>query len=337
METTYLGRENNLDGFRQRITTHVTIFALFLGQLNTYVVSKPIIQGSMLIGDEVSTLANAAKAGVDRLHQHQYGQIVKEFSICSNRYTAQQIDILRQRQEGTGNWMFECDEFQRWKRNPLQTLFCPGIPGAGKTVVSAIVVDYLLTEFACDLNICLAYVYCSYQSRQELCPQIILSSLLRQLIRTRLSISRNAQSLYQHHRLQSTHLSYAELVKLLQTIARLFTRVFIIVDALDEDHGSGNEDLHPLLSDLFGLQNSTSSNLFATSRTVSEITHRFFHCLWKEIKAQSGDVLSYIQGQIPELLRPQGIRDADVQNQCVNGIVNDANGMCVFLSRHKLN
>ena len=84
METTYLGRENNLDGFRQRIITHVTIFALFLGQLNTYVASKPIIQESMLIGDDVSTLAYAAKAGVDRLHQRQDGQIAKEFSVGSN-------------------------------------------------------------------------------------------------------------------------------------------------------------------------------------------------------------------------------------------------------------
>lgn len=35
-------------------------------------------------------------------------------------------------------------EFTKWLNGPTKTLFCPGIPGAGKTTITAIVIDQLL-------------------------------------------------------------------------------------------------------------------------------------------------------------------------------------------------
>ena len=44
-----------------------------------------------------------------------------------------QNDLLVRRQEGTGLWFLNSEEFMQWMNEPNQTLFCPGIPGAGKT------------------------------------------------------------------------------------------------------------------------------------------------------------------------------------------------------------
>lgn len=45
-------------------------------------------------------------------------------------FDLQQNNILAQRQEGTGLWLLDSEEFNEWISQPQQTLFCPGIPGA---------------------------------------------------------------------------------------------------------------------------------------------------------------------------------------------------------------
>src|SRR2546429_5774739 len=63
-------------------------------------------------------------------------------------FSAQQSDIIAKRQEGTGLWLLNSDEYKIWIKEEKRTLFCPGIPGAGKTMVSSIVGDNLRRTFA---------------------------------------------------------------------------------------------------------------------------------------------------------------------------------------------
>ena len=46
-------------------------------------------------------------------------------------YTTQQHDFLTRRQAGTDQWLLDSAEFRAWLETDKQTLFCPGIPGAG--------------------------------------------------------------------------------------------------------------------------------------------------------------------------------------------------------------
>jgi Heterokaryon incompatibility protein (HET) len=55
--------------------------------------------------------------------------------ISSIDFAAQQSDIISRRQEGTGVWFTDSPEFHTWVQGSNQSLFCPGIPGAGKTIV----------------------------------------------------------------------------------------------------------------------------------------------------------------------------------------------------------
>ena len=56
-------------------------------------------------------------------------------------YGPQQTDNIRRRQPGTGQWLLDSAEYQTWLKTSKQTLFCPGIPGAGKTILTSIVID----------------------------------------------------------------------------------------------------------------------------------------------------------------------------------------------------
>ena len=249
-------------------------------------------------------------------------------------YSSQQSDSINRRQEGTGLWLLNSTEFQKWVNHSKKTLFCPGIPGAGKTIMSSIVVDHLNTNFGNDAGVGIAYIYCSYQSQQKQEPEDLLMSLLKQLTQRRPLLPENVKSLYEHHKDKQSRPSFNEIVKTLHSTIQLYSRVFIIIDALDEYHVSNNEGLNRLLSEVFNLQDQTEVNLFATSRYVEEIISQFKRCMLKEIRAQDDDILRYVNVQIPQLLRSQISKHPEVQDTVRKDIVKAADGMCV---RHSAN
>ena len=53
-------------------------------------------------------------------------------------YAPQQNDFIDRLQEGTGQWLLNSNEFKTWLNQNQQTLFCPGIPGAGKRSLSSL-------------------------------------------------------------------------------------------------------------------------------------------------------------------------------------------------------
>ncbi len=246
-------------------------------------------------------------------------------------YASQQSDIINRRQEGTGLWLLTSEEFQEWVNQGRKTLFCPGIPGAGKTMMSSIVVDHLIAKFRNDADVGIAYIYCNYQPQQEQRPADLLLSLLKQLAQQQPAMLIDVKNLYEHHRAKGTRPSFDEIIKVLHSTIRLYSKVFIIIDALDEYHASNNEGLNRLLSGVFGLQDQVQLNLFATSRFVLEITSLFDGCILKEIRAQDDDILCYVNGRIHELLRSQISKHPQVQDTVRRDIVNAVDGMYVVL------
>jgi len=241
-------------------------------------------------------------------------------------YSTQQNDFIGRRQEGTGQWLLNSNEFRRWLNQSKQTLFCPGIPGAGKTMITSIVVDHLWTEFQNDANIGIAYLYCNYRQQQEQKAEDLMSSLLKQLAQEQLSVPEAVKDLYEHHRIKRTRPSFDEIVKTLHFTIGSYSRVFIIIDALDECHVS-NQGRDRLLSAVFSLQAQTQINLYATSRFVPEITSQFEGCMSKEIRAKDDDVLRYINGRIPQLLRSRISKYLDLQNAIRRQLVEAVDGM----------
>jgi Cdc6-like AAA superfamily ATPase len=243
-------------------------------------------------------------------------------------YGPQHSDLLKRRQPGTGQWLLDSKEFQTWLETSKQTLFCPGIPGAGKTIITSIVVEYLQTEFLNDSSVGVAYIYCSYQPQQEPKTEDLVSSLLKQLARKRPVVPPDVKHLHEHHRTNGTRPSFDEIIEALHSTIKLFNRVFFVIDALDEYHALNIEGLRRLLSGVLTLQHQTPLNLLATSRFVAEITSQFEGCLLKEIQAQDDDVLSYINGRIPQLLS-HVLEHPDIQDTIRRDIVKAADGMYV--------
>src|SRR5271154_5745592 len=131
----------------------------------------------------LSYVSSAMEEDVGRLNQRQDDKNRRDIAnwLTPVDYGPQQSDYISRRQEGTGQWLLNSDELQEWLNTSRRTLFCPGIPGAGKTIITSIVVDHLLTKFRNIANVGTVYLYCNYQRRHEQNPEDLLLSLLKQL------------------------------------------------------------------------------------------------------------------------------------------------------------
>ncbi|GAD91457.1 hypothetical protein PVAR5_0027 [Paecilomyces variotii No. 5] len=119
--------------------------------------------------------------------EHRQARAILEW-LSSVNYATQQSDCLSRRQLGTGKWLLESIEFQKFLKEPKQTLFCQGIPGAGKTMLTSIVVDHLDTTYGNDENISLAYIYFNFRRSHEQRMEDMLAGLLKQLVQGQSSL-----------------------------------------------------------------------------------------------------------------------------------------------------
>jgi hypothetical protein len=242
-------------------------------------------------------------------------------------YAPQQSDFISRRQAGTGQWLLDSAEFKVWLQIGKQTLFCPGIPGAGKTILTSIVVEELVTQFENNANIGIAYLYCNYRRQYEQKLEDLFASLLKQFVQEQPSIPDRVKTLYNRHKDKQTRPSLDEILGVLQFVAAAYSRIFLIVDALDECQISDGYR-QKFLSGLFDLQEKCGANIFATSRPILSIEKEFEGNTMLEIRASEEDVRRYLEGH---MFRLPGfvVRSLELQEEIKTKIVKAVNGMYV--------
>ena len=233
--------------------------------------------------------------------RYQQSQEEKEILkwLIDMDYGPQQSDYLKRRQPGTGQWLLDSAKYKAWLKTSKQTLFCPGIPGAGKTILTSIVIDDVSTRFLADKNVSIAYLYCNFKRRDEQNVEDLFASLLKQLAQERPSLPDIVRELYNQHK--RTRPSFDDISRALQSVAAMYSQVFIVVDALDECQAS-NGCRTRFLTEIFDLQKKCGANFFATSRFIPEITETFARSNSIEIRASKDDVHRYVEGHIGQLL-----------------------------------
>ncbi|KAF7504337.1 hypothetical protein GJ744_002457 [Endocarpon pusillum] len=180
-------------------------------------------------------------------------------------YPPQQNNYISRREPQTGVWLLRSPEFCAWLEADKQTLFCPGIPGAGKSIQTSIVVDYLIEKFYDEPTVGVAYLYCNFQRQQDQKTESLLANLIKQLVQHQIPLPSNVKLLYERLTKKNQRPSLEVLSETFQSIASSYSRVFIVIDAFDEcDDTDGSRTR--FLDRLFSIQNKIRLNLFATSR-----------------------------------------------------------------------
>lgn len=239
-----------------------------------------------------------------------------------------QSDILSRREEGTAEWFISTTEFQDWLCQPKKTMFCPGIPGAGKTVISAVTIELLNTKFL-EQNIGTAYFYFNYKVKQDMSTAEVLGVILSQLLTKLEQWPDSVESMYRNASEQSAESrpKLGDLRGALVDICKCFTKVYIVLDALDECTDS-SYNRNELVKGLLKLQEEANVNIMATSRFNPDIEHDFQNAIKVEIRATLSDVTKYLRRQMPRL--PKVVqRNSDIQQEIEKKIAQGAQGMSV--------
>ena len=262
--------------------------------------------------------------------------------LSTSNHLQKQAALLKQTRQGTGNWFLESSTFKAWKETAQSTLWCPGIPGAGKTFLSSICVQHLRDTHA-EQNCLVLVAYCSYDEVQTQSVDSILSGLLKEAIQITRSINQQMLASFQKHRHQETRPTCAELLAHLHNIFTPFWKVFILLDALDEI--SNDRTRKDLLRNVWGLGGNI--NTMTTSRDLPDIRQQFspsndasvektgahtvvddrHPALCIEIQAANEDLESYVKlrlNQSVSLGKKPGL-----DRQIVDKVIELAKGRCV--------
>lgn len=200
---------------------------------------------------------------------------------------------ITRRQSHTGGWFLESTEYKTWLCTPGQRFFCPGIAGAGKTVLMATVIDHLQHQFGHDPKVGIAYVYFGMKGESSLSVLDIIASILRQLSQVQRLLPKSVKDAY--HDGQRPHIGLEQLFLMIKEVASAFSRVFLVVDALDECQ---NADFLP---NIVKIQEETGASLVATSRPIRHIQEQITADAFLKIRATNRDVLQYLHGRIGSL------------------------------------
>jgi hypothetical protein len=169
-----------------------------------------------------------------------------------------------------------------------------------------------------DSDVAVTCIYCNYKEQAVQTVSNLVSSLLKQMVQGRNSLSDNIKSFYTHHQDHDTHPTLNEYLKALGSEIGMYSKVFIVVDALDES----TEDRAKLLRALRTLPGTV--NLMFTSRELSSIARQLHGTQRLNIRAHDQDLRTYVQGRIACLPRRHLI---DLQGIVQEKIIEVAGGM----------
>jgi SpoVK/Ycf46/Vps4 family AAA+-type ATPase len=261
--------------------------------------------------------------------EHWQGKIdrwLQAPDISVNYYKA-----LKQRHKGTGHWFLEKKVFTEWKMRPNTLVWLHGIPGCGKTILSATIIEHLERTILPSQS--LLYFYFDFNDISKQSFDGMIRSLISQLY-NRSDITRTLiDSLCGDGRQQP---SSESLCKIFLQLVKQVDRAWIILDALDECKTRKGNQTEGLLSWIRGLLDSELKNvhLLVTSRLERDIQMALEVRMCKEciISIQSNlvtdDIRAYIYAKVRKedgLQRWRGL--PEVQNEIENQLVAKANGM----------
>ncbi|KAJ5744091.1 hypothetical protein N7533_008961 [Penicillium manginii] len=263
------------------------------------------IDGACLIQDilnDVKTSVQRTELNIRRIESNmdRAGRIEVLNWLTPFNYGPQHSDFIKIRQPQTGEWFLYSPGYKNWRDQEKQILLCKGIPGAGKTIIAATVIDNLMTKFYDDDSTGLAYIYFNFRRQHEQELENLLASLIKQLSQTMRVLPEKVTKLHTKHEEKNTRPSVDELSEALLSTVKIYSKVFIVIDALDECHIPDGR-LSRFLSEVFYLQKKSAVNVLATSRPIPEIEMKFQGHPSKNISASEEDIRKYIDNNLTRI------------------------------------
>jgi hypothetical protein len=188
-------------------------------------------------------------------------------------------------------------------------------------------VSYLEESFEGVNDARVTYIYCNYKESNQIATNLI-ASILQQLVQTDAEVSKEIHALYTKHITKQTRPTFDEFSILLQSEARRFSKLFVVIDALDECTESDGTRGR-LLTELQKLQ--PMLHLLVTARPhIRNVVDIFQDASLLEICATQEDIMMYIQGRIKTESKFK--RHISLEDKIITAILGSVQGMSVSQS-----
>ncbi|KAL4744265.1 nucleoside phosphorylase domain-containing protein [Aspergillus terricola var. indicus] len=216
-------------------------------------------------------------------------------------YEHQQRHFQRMSMESTGQWIFANEKFKSWLKRRKGTLLFSGPPGAGKTFITSAVIQYLQRHFSSDPFTGIAYIYCEPIRQAEQSPLKLLSNISKQLFTGLDFIPQYITKLHRQCLQGQKPPNFGQLSRALTFLSSTYERVFIVIDALEEILGSG-ENYRQFIATLADLQRNANINILLTSRKADWIRRQFCSNVSElEIQVPFSDLEAYLDQHLDQM------------------------------------
>lgn len=185
----------------------------------------------ILLESRAATLSLAQTVKHTNAEQHRQTIINWLASMAAD--TAAHTHV-RVKARSTGDWFLEGTVFRDWINSPHSVLWLHGIPGAGKSVMCASIVDTLNQMSSEDDPVVVTKFFFDFRARDHQDACFFLSSILVQLQQAKGEVLPILSALHESHSKSSQRPSDVELLETMRTVLLEQNQVYTIIDGLDE-------------------------------------------------------------------------------------------------------
>ncbi|KAG2076223.1 hypothetical protein BDR04DRAFT_1090142 [Suillus decipiens] len=292
-----------LRGFYRDITT-----VLAIDSRNTL---KEVDRGVKEVSRGIQELKDVQEAHKKDEERQKFLEWMNPVS-CIEKHDASR----RQRNPGTGRWIFHAVQYVAWNKSDHAFLWLNGQPGSGKTILASAVIDDIQGSDEAEPQT-LGYFYCNFRDDRTTSAAAVLRSLIVQLLQQsqvdwiteiveeqelntngHLDSLRNLRQQKRDAKPHPTDLGF--LRKLLIEVSTLVRRPVLVIDALDEC-----KDYSDLVGHLVNLAEDAQLRLFVTGRSEPDIQDTFNDLPTMMLKDSAEQMKADICAHITEQLKTQ--------------------------------
>ncbi|KAL6837249.1 hypothetical protein V8C40DRAFT_229538 [Trichoderma camerunense] len=254
-------------------------------------------------------------------------------SFSTHDYLTPFKQSCRKRYSGTLEWLFHTDVFNTWiSRRDFPLLWCSGKIGSGKTTLTASVIEKLLTKKR-SADVFISFFFVQFDDRQSLNAEIILKSIIRQML--------NVSKIYERVETLLDNMQFNlasglnEIEKLLQSIAAEFETLYIVIDGLDECTKSERHDLLETLHSVMKVRSNIKLFLAGRDSVSREVQTKFptLKQIPMDLPSAQSDIVTYVNGIVQEKLKTEElvVGDSDLIEDIKAALSDGANGMFLWV------